>query len=357
MDDHDLLVIGALKCHHKVIAAPMAGITDLPFRLIARKYHSGLLSTEMLSSQSLVHRHKRTLSMLNCLPEEHPLSIQLLGRDPDKMAESAKIVEAAGADIIDINMGCSVRKVISQGEGAALLREPEEARRVIEAVVHSVQVPVTVKMRKGFSKNDKSCLLIARIAQDAGVRALIIHGRTSDQGFSGEADWEITSEMKRVAAIPVIGNGDIKSPHDAREMMRKTGCDGIMVGRAMLGNPWILKTISMCLKSDSDLETCMPSLDEIFEIAGFHIRYAREVFGDISAYNRIRKHLAWYLKGQPLSARMREMIFRTESFDDLELQIRNYHHFLLTLEEMRAEHTPSFSGMESLFSKMVSEQN
>jgi len=354
MDDSNLLAIGTLKCHHRVIAAPMAGITDLPFRLVARKYHSGLLSTEMLSSQSLVHRHKRTLSMLKCLPEEHPLSFQLLGRDPGKMAESAKVVEAAGADIIDINMGCSVRKVISQGEGAALLKEPEEARRVMEAVVHAVQVPVTVKMRRGFSGNDKSCLLLARIAQDTGVKAVTIHGRTSDQGFSGEADWKITAEIKRESAIPVIGNGDIRGPHDAIEKMKKSRCDAIMVGRAMLGNPWILKTLSMCLKSDSELETYIPSLSERFDVAGFHIQCARETFGDISAYNRIRKHLAWYLKSQPLSARMREMIFRTQSFEELEMRIRDYRHFLEALEEMGAEYPQSFSGMESLFAKMVS---
>ncbi len=354
MDDPDLLVIGTLKCHHKVIAAPMAGITDLPFRLVTRKYHSGLISTEMLSSQSLVHRHKRTLSMLNCLPEEHPLSIQLLGRDPRMMAESAKIVEASGADIIDINMGCSVRKVISQGEGAALLREPEEARRVIEAVVRSVQVPVTVKMRKGFSKNDRNCLLLARIAQEAGVRAIIIHGRTSDQGFSGEVDWDIVTDMKREVSIPVIGNGDVKSPDDARELVRKSGCDAIMVGRAMLGNPWILRSLSQCIESDSCPETYIPSLVERFEVAEFHIRCAREVFGDINAFKRIRKHLAWYVKGQPLSARMREMIFRTRSFDELEMRIRRYHQFLETLQRMESDCPCSFSGMESLFSELVS---
>jgi len=351
MDDPDQLVIGSLKCSNKVIAAPLAGITDLPFRLVARKYHSGILSTEMLSSQSLVHRHKRTLSMLNCLPEEHPISIQLLGRDPSKMAESASIVEEAGADLIDINMGCSVRKVIAQGEGSSLLREPDLARRVMEAVVRSVRVPVTVKMRKGFQRNERTCLTAARIAEDAGVRALTIHGRTADQGFSGEADWDIIADLKQEVTIPVIGNGDVKSPDDALDMLSSSGCDAVMIGRAMLGNPWILKSVERSLGPERKPEVLMPSIDERFDIAEYHINCARQIFGDVSAYNRIRKHLAWYIKGQPLSARMRELIFRSDSFDRLEALLRDYRLFLNKLAEYDGDQ--SFGGLEALFSKMV----
>jgi tRNA-dihydrouridine synthase B len=328
----NILTIGTLRLENRVILAPMAGVTDLPFRRIIRRFHRGLNCTEMLSSQSLINKHRRTRDLMLFLDaDDSPVSVQLLGRNPAIMAEAARIVQDAGAQILDINMGCSVRKVLKQGEGAALLKEPLVAREIIRRIIKAVTIPVTVKMRKGFQYGDTESLAIARLAEEEGAGAVIIHGRTADQGFSGHADWTIVREIKELLTIPVIGNGDLVSPENADSRLKESCCDGLMMGRATLGNPWILRDTEASLQGRGKPQC--PTLGERFEIAALHIDASRHFFKDLVAHKRIRKHLAWYIKGLPLATRVRELVFRTTSFAELQKLLDDYREMLLDVQD------------------------
>jgi len=316
------LNIGNIFLKNPVIAAPLAGISDRAFREIVKTFGCGLIYSEMLSSMALVYQNSKTRNMLAFSEAERPINIQLVGWRPDIMAEAAKIVEASGAEMVDINAGCSVRKVIQNREGADLLRDLPRAKEIVRAVVKSVKIPVTLKMRKAWSGDYEETLNFARMAQEEGVSAITIHGRTPQQHFSGKADWEIIKLLKSNISIPVIGNGDIKNYEDARNLISLTGCDGIMIGRASMGNPWIFSSITAGLKHEEIPSA--PAMTERMNIALKHAALLIEYRGECTGFKHIRKHLAWYIKGLKGATRLREHIFHTDNYASLIQLINEY---------------------------------
>ena len=237
------LKIGDLVFYFPVILAPMAGIADRPFRVLARRYGAGLVTSEMVSAEGIIRKNRSTLCLYESAREEFPLSVQIFGYNPERMAEAARIVESEGAAIVDINAGCPVRKVVRQGSGAALMQDPEHLIKIVSRVKNAVTIPVTIKMRSGWNRKNRNALHVASLLEQAGVDAVIIHPRTANEFFKGKADWSVIREIKESIGIPVIGNGDVRSPEDAFLMRQETGCDAIMIGRASIGNPWIFKKI------------------------------------------------------------------------------------------------------------------
>lgn len=304
----------------KALLAPLAGITNLPFRLIAREFGCELCFTEMISANGLIRESAKTIEYLKTCPEDRPLGVQLFGADSRIMARAAAIVAEHSPDFIDINMGCPVRKVVKAGSGAVLMKDPILAGSIIAAVTKTVKVPVTVKIRSGWSRRSINAVEIGRIAEDSGAAAVIVHGRTADQGFSGHSDWTVIAQVKNAVKIPVIGNGDIRQPEDALNMRAQTGCDAVMLGRGALGNPWIFKGINQLLTGIP--AQWYPTLSERHKIIKEH--WAMEVlyFGRPAADRSFRKHLLWYTKGLPGSGRFREtvgkMTYGHEIFAELE---------------------------------------
>ena len=284
----------------------MAGITDLPFRLLCKEQGAALVFTEMISAEGLIRRQPGTETLLESRPEERPVAYQIFGRKTDSMAEAARILSDGIADIIDINMGCPVRKVTKSGSGAALMREPDEAGKVIRAVVEASSVPVTVKIRKGWGPKDFRAAELARIAEGAGAAAITVHGRTAAQGYSGLADWSAIKAVKEAVTIPVIGNGDVTSAADAARMMGETGCDAIMVGRGSLGNPWVFREINEYLLTGSPPER--PSAEEKKEMLFRHFGMMKERHGEVFAARVMRKHAAWYSRGMAGAAEFRKEV-------------------------------------------------
>ena len=299
--------IGSLALSNKAVLAPMAGITNLPFRSIARRFGCALGFTEMVSAIGLTRRMVRSIGYLDSVPEDRPLGAQIFGSDPAVMAEAARMVEDLGADLVDINMGCPVRKVVRTGAGAALLRQPELAGRIIEAVRKVTGLPLTVKIRSGWHRHDSSGFkVIAHIAEEGGADGVIFHPRTAEQGFSGSADWRLIGELKGSLYIPVIGNGDIRGPADAMRMMMMTGCDGVMVGRGALGNPWIFRDINNAI--DGRLKAPSPTLAERECLIRDHFEKEIVYYGDEKrAASHFRKHLLWYTKGLRGGGRFRQV--------------------------------------------------
>jgi tRNA-dihydrouridine synthase B len=290
----------------KALPAPLAGITNLPFRMIARQFGCELCFTEMISANGLIRESAKTVEYLKTCQEDKPLGVQIFGADPAIMAEAAQFVAGYSPDLIDINMGCPVRKVVKTGSGAMLLKDPILSGRVIAAVVKAVSLPVTVKIRTGWSCSSINAVEMARIAEDSGAAAVIIHGRTADQGFSGHADWRMIAQVKRAVSIPVIGNGDIRQPQDAIRMRQETGCDAVMVGRGALGNPWIFQGIHQLFTGIPG--NCRPTITERHEIIIKHWEMETQIYGDRVANRTFRKHLLWYTKGLAGSGRFREMV-------------------------------------------------
>ena len=309
------LTIGSVTLDNNIILAPMAGVTDLPFRLLCSEHGAGMCCMEMVSAKAILYRNKNTEALLEIHPDEGPVSLQLFGSDPQIMGDMAKQIEDRPFDILDINMGCPVPKVVNNGEGSALMKEPELVGKIVSSVVRSVSKPVTVKIRKGFDDAHVNAVEIAKIAEDAGAAAIVVHGRTREQYYAGEADWDVIAKVKRNVSVPVIGNGDITDGISAERMLRQTGCDGIMVGRAARGNPWIFQQITAYFQDGAVLPK--PGKDEVRETILRHARLQLECKGEYTGVREMRKHVSWYTAGIPNSARLRQNVNMVEDFDEL----------------------------------------
>lgn len=314
------LKIGSVTLDNNILLAPMAGVTDLPFRLLCREQEAGLVCMEMVSAKAILYKNKNTESLLTIHPQEGPVSLQLFGSDPKILSEMARQIEERPFSILDINMGCPVPKVVGNGEGSALMRQPKLVEEIVTAVVKAVKKPVTVKIRKGFNDTCVNAVEIARIAEQCGAAAVMIHGRTREQYYTGEADWEIIAKVKDKLSIPVIGNGDIKDGTSAEAILRQTGCDGIMVGRAARGNPWIFRQIAAYLQDGTVLPA--PEKEEIRATILRHAKMQLEYKGEYTGIREMRKHVSWYTAGMPDSARLRRTVNMVESFAALEELVR-----------------------------------
>jgi tRNA-dihydrouridine synthase B len=297
-----MLKIGTLSLKNRLIMAPMAGITNPPFRRIVKRLGAGLVVTEMVSAVGLSRDHEKTLRYLESVPEEKPLSVQIFGADSQLMAVAAETAIEKGADLVDINMGCPARKVIKNGSGGALLRSPTAVGRMVAAVRKACTVPLTVKIRAGWSAQEANFLEVARAVEDGGADGITVHPRFVKQGFSGRADWGVIRNIKEELTIPVVGNGDVFRPEQALQMRRETGCDGVMIGRGALGNPWIFSQI---LDLEKGLEVRSPSLEERKEIISLHFNLLSRMMGETAASKMMRGQLLWYTKGLPHSSRFR----------------------------------------------------
>ena len=308
--------IGNVTIKHPYILAPMAGVTDLPFRLLCKEQGAGLLCMEMISAKAISFHNKNTIALMKIDPCEHPVSMQLFGSEPELMAEVAKSIEDKDFDILDINMGCPVPKVVNNGEGSALLKNPELIVQIIKSVSSAIQKPVTVKVRIGFENAPVDIVEIARRAEDAGAAAIAVHGRTRQQYYSGTADWDIIRQVKEAVSIPVIGNGDVDSPLKAEALLKQTGCDGVMIGRAVRGNPWIFREMNHYFQTGELLPR--PSSEEIREMILRHARAQIALKGEFTGIREMRKHVAWYTAGMRHSAGLRRASNTIESYEALQ---------------------------------------
>lgn len=309
------LKIGNVVLENNVILAPMAGVTDLPFRLLCRRMGAGLVCMEMVSAKAIFYNNKNTEELLTIHPDEVPVSLQLFGSDPKILADMAKRIEERPFSLLDFNMGCPVPKVVNNGEGSALMKEPKLVEEILSGLVRAVDKPVTVKIRKGFNESCCNAVEIARIAEGCGVAAIAVHGRTREQYYSGRADWDIIGQVKQAVKIPVIGNGDVDSPRAAKALLEQTGCDGVMIGRAAQGNPWIFRDTVAFLETGDLPEP--PDRQEKKRMVLEHADLQLKAKGEYTAVREMRKHLAWYTAGMPHSARFRQTINSMESFGEL----------------------------------------
>jgi len=320
--------IGALALKNNICLAPMAGITDLVYRTLVREYGCGLCFTEMISANGIVRRTQKTLRYMESSQDDKPLGVQIFGVEPGVLADAARIVADHGADLIDINMGCPVKKVIKTGAGAALLKEPGRVAAIIEKVRTAVTVPLTIKIRAGWDQATVNAIEVAVMAEDCGVDAIILHPRTARQGFSGSADWDLIARVKRSVGIPVIGSGDVKTPADSLKMLTETGCDGVMIGRTSLGNPWIFRrTLAELVGEPHDL----PTLEERETLIHRHLEMNINYFGDTVGIKTFRKHLLWYTKGLRDGAQFRQ---RAVAIHENELLLTELHSYFRTLREL-----------------------
>jgi nifR3 family TIM-barrel protein len=310
--------------------APLAGISNLPFRLIARSLGCALAYTEMISANGLIRKTAKTFEYLKTCADDHLLGAQVFGADPEIVAQASRIIADNGADLIDINMGCPVKKVIKTGSGAILMKDPDLVARIVTSVKKGVQIPVTVKIRSGWRGGSINAVEIARIAEDSGADAITIHGRTADQGYSGKADWKIIAEVKKAVKIPVIGNGDIWHPQDAVKMLRETSCDAVMVGRGALGNPWIFKGIIQACSGQ--MENYLPSLDQRQKMIKNHWEMEAQFLGSKLADKRFRKHLLWYTKGLEGASRFRQLAGKLKDGEAILNELNEYFRLLGELQ-------------------------
>lgn len=309
------LQIGNVTLENNLILAPMAGVTDLPFRLLCKEQGAGLLCMEMVSAKAILYKNKNTEELLSIDARENPVSLQLFGSDPVIMGEIAKQIEERPFDILDINMGCPVPKVVNNGDGSALMKNPVLAGKIIESTAKAIKKPITVKIRKGFDDNHVNAVEMARIAQESGAAAVAVHGRTREQYYSGKADWDIIRQVKDAVSIPVIGNGDILTAMDVIRMGEQTGCDGFMIARGAEGNPWIFKQILHYFETGEEL--VKPDFSEVREMILRHARMQIEFKGEYTAIREMRKHAAWYTAGYKNSSKLRAKVCEVETYEDL----------------------------------------
>ena len=308
--------IGNIELSAPLALAPMAGITDLPFRLICRRLGCGMTVSEMVSAKGLLYKNVKTTEMLRIDDGERPTAIQLFGSVPAELAEAARMVEASGADMIDFNMGCPVPKIVNNGEGSALMKNPQLAHDILAAMVKAVKIPVTVKFRAGWDDANRNAVEIARAVEAAGVSAVAVHGRTRQQFYEGKADWSIIADVKQAVKVPVFGNGDIFTVADGLRMLEQTGCDGFMIARGAQGNPWIFSQILHYFETGEHQEK--PSFEEVRRMILRHARMMIEFKGEYTGIHEMRKHTAWYTAGYPHSSRLRAAVNTVESLEQLE---------------------------------------
>ena len=309
------LKIGNVTLANNLILAPMAGVTDLPFRLLCKEQGAGLICMEMVSAKAIYYNNKNTEILLEIKEEERPVSLQLFGSDADIMSEMAKRIEERPFDILDINMGCPVPKVVNNGEGSALMKNPKLVEEIITKMVKAIQKPVTVKIRKGFDDAHVNAVEIAKIAEGCGATAVVVHGRTREQYYSGKADWDIIAQVKNAISIPVIGNGDVTDAISAKALVEQTGCDGIMIGRAVRGNPFLFSEILSYFETGKIKER--PTNEEVLKTILRHAQMQLQYKGEYLGVREMRKHVSWYSVGYPNSAKLRAKVNEMETMEDL----------------------------------------
>ena len=310
------LKIGTVELENPYILAPMAGVTDLPFRLLCKEQGAGLLCMEMVSAKAIQYNNKNTKALLEIHPEELPVSLQLFGSDPDVISEIAKRIEELPFSILDINMGCPVPKIVKNGEGSALMKNPKLVYEIVRKTARATQKPVTVKIRKGFDDTCINAVEIAKIIEDAGGKAVAVHGRTREQYYSGKADWDIIRQVKEAVSIPVIGNGDVVSGESAIAIQKETGCDGVMIGRGAQGNPWIFSELLEYEQTGKMPQR--PSVEAIRKMMLRHAQLQMQYKGEYLGIREMRKHVSWYTSGLPNSAKLRDEINRVDNYEELE---------------------------------------
>ncbi|NLL71537.1 MAG: tRNA dihydrouridine synthase DusB [Epulopiscium sp.] len=314
--------IGSVEIKNPIALAPMAGVTDLPFRLLCKEMGCGLLYTEMISAKGLLYENEKTHFLLEIDPRERPIGVQLFGSDPNILAHMAQKVEEYPIDFIDLNMGCPAPKITKNKEGSALMLDPPLVEKIVSTITKQIRKPLTVKIRKGFDQEHINAVEIAKIVENSGASAITIHGRTRDQFYSGKADWDVIRQVKEAVSIPVIGNGDIQTPEDGEKMMEETGCDGIMIGRAAQGNPWIFERTLHYLQTGELLP--MPTVEEKITTALIHAKNLIRFKGDYIGIREMRKHVTWYTKGLSHTAELRQSINHVHSYEELEKILMEY---------------------------------
>ena len=314
------LTIGNVELKNPFILAPMAGVTDLPFRVLCQEQGAGMVCMEMVSAKAIYYNNKNTEALMEIHPDERPVSLQLFGSDPKIMGDMAARIEERPFDILDINMGCPVPKVVNNGEGSALMKNPKLVGEIVSSVVKSIKKPVTVKIRRGFDEAHVNAVEIAKIIEDSGAAAVAVHGRTREQYYAGHADWDIIRQVKEAVSIPVIGNGDVNSSKDALKMFEETGCDGIMIARGARGNPWIFHELAAWAAGEELPEA--PDMETVKQMIIRHGKLAAKYKGEYIGLREMRKHVAWYTAGFPHSSKLRARVNEIDTLESLEELMR-----------------------------------